>query len=162
MSSTSLLADQVREVAQRRAERDALAAEIKDARAAFEATLGDRLARLKGLNEAVAMSEDAAKKLAEAIYETTKEKKPVDGVAIKVMTRLEYDDDAALAWARQTGMAIIPESLDRKALERIAKATPLPFVTVKEEGTAQLAADLSAYLPRTATVTPADVEALPF
>lgn len=47
MSSTSLLADQVREVAQRRAERDALAAEIKDARAAFEATLGDKLALLK-------------------------------------------------------------------------------------------------------------------
>lgn len=161
MSTTSILTEQVREVATRRAERDALAAEVKDARAAFEATLGDKLARLKGLNEAVAMSEDAAKRLAEAIHATTGEKKPCEGVQVKVSTVQEYDPAQALAWARTTQMALIPESLDVKAFEKIAKASPLPFVTVREEGKAQLATDLSAYLAPV-TITPTETEALPF
>ena len=162
MSSTDILKQQIAEVAQRRAERDALAAELKDARAAFEATLGDKAARLKGLAEAVAMSEDAARKLAEAIYATTQEKKPCDGVQVKVGTVYEYDPKQAFAWAQETKMALIPESLDVKAFEKIAKATPLPFVTEREEGKAQLATDLSAYLPTVATLTPAETEALPF
>lgn len=160
MSTTDILRAQVREVAQRRADRDALAAQLRDVRAAFEATLGDLPARLKGASEAVAMSEDAARKLAEAIYATTQEKKPCDGVQVKVGTVYEYDAAQAFAWAQQTQMALIPESLDVKAFEKIAKATPLPFVTAREEGRAQIATDLSAYLP--AVVTPADVEALPF
>ena len=162
MTSIDILRQQLAEVAKRRAERDALAAELKDARAAFEATLGDKAARLKGLAEAVAMSEDAARKLAEAIYATTQDKKPCDGVQVKVGTVYEYDAAQAFAWAQQTKMALIPESLDVKAFEKIAKATPLPFVTAREEGKAQLATDLSAYLPPVATITGGDLASLPF
>lgn len=160
MSTIDILRAQVREVAQRRADRDALAAQLRDVRAAFELSLGDLPARLKGATEAVAMSEDAARKLGEAIYATTGEKKPTDGVAIKETNVYSYDAAQALAWARETHMALVPESLDVKAFEKIAKATPLPFVTHSIEGKAQLASDLSAYL--SAVVTPTDVEALPF
>lgn len=167
MNAIEVLRQQMREVAQRRAERDALAAEIKDARAAFEATLGDKLALLKGLNEAVAMSEDAAKKLAEAIYETTASKQPATGVQIKVQTVYEYDSDNALRWAQATGMALVPSSLDVKAFEKIAKATPIPFVAQREVPRVQLASDLAEYLVADAptgdaALTAQDIAALPF
>lgn len=146
MSSNTILAEQVREVAQLRAEKEQLAARIKDAREAFEATILDQTTRLKTVSEALSMAEAHAKALAVAIYSTTGETKPADGVTIKRMTRLEYDEAEALAWAKQTGMALIPETLDRKALEKIAKASPLPFVTVTEDPSATLASDLSAYV----------------
>lgn len=166
MSTIDILRAQVREVAQRRAERDALAAELKDARAAFEATLGDKPARLKGLVEAVAMSEDAAKKLGEALHAATKNKAPVDGLSIKEMNVYSYSKSDAFAWAKEKGLALIPESLDVAAFEKIAKATPLPFVTHTVEGKAQLASDLSAYLAPApsdaAPLTPQELSEVPF
>lgn len=59
---------------------------------------------------------------------------------------MSYDDTAALAWARETKMALVPESLDRKNFEKIAKATPLPFVTYRQEPRVTLATQLNAAL----------------
>ena len=61
MSSNTILAEQVREVAQLRAEKEQLAARIKDAREAFEATILDQTTRLKTVSEALSMAEAHAK-----------------------------------------------------------------------------------------------------
>lgn len=166
MSTTDILRAQLREVAQRRADRDALAARLRDVRAAFEATLGDLPARVKGASEAVILSEDAAKRLAEAMRASTGEKKPLEGVAVQDRNVYTYDKGEAFTWAKKTGVALIPESLDVAAFEAIAKATPLPFVTHRLEGAATLAKDLSAYLAPTPSdaspLTGEQLERLPF
>ena len=160
--SIEILKQQLAEVAQRRQARDTLVAEVKAAKSAYDAQMADAVARLKQLQDDTDASEQAAKRLAEAIYATTHDKKPCPGVEVKEQTLRDYKPEDAFAWAQQTRMALIPEALDVAAFEKIAAATDLPFVTTRKEGKAQLAKNLSAYLaapePPPATAT----DLLPF
>ena len=85
-----------------------------------------------------------------AAYRETGSKKPGPGVAIRVVTRLEYDADKALEWARAHDAALM---LDRKAFEGIAKSGSIGPDIVKryEDATATIATELGAAL-REATV----------
>jgi hypothetical protein len=65
---------------------------------------------------------------------------------VKEKTELVYDPAQAFTWAREKQMALVPESLDRRAFEKIAKATPLEFVTEKITPVAQIATDLAKVL----------------
>jgi hypothetical protein len=123
---------------------------IKAARAGFEATIADDVRRLKEDMLAVEAEDSAIRGLAMVAYETTGSKAPAPGVTLVVTKTLRYDDADAFAWAKQTGMALQPESLDRKAFEKIAKAAPLPFVTVEEVPAARIASDLTAALQEAA------------
>jgi hypothetical protein len=73
------------------------------------------------------------------------------GVSIRNFAKLDYDPDAAFAWAQEKNMAITPACLDVKAFESIAKATPLPFVTALTTPTVALAKDLDAALAEVAS-----------
>ena len=83
-----------------------------------------------------------------AEYQATSNKKP-EGATVKIFTVLKYDVVAALEWARKE----LPEALtlDKKLFEThakgVAKTKPIPVVEIVEEARAQIAGDLSEYLP---------------
>ena len=66
-------------------------------------------------------------------------KKPAPGIGIRVGSRLMYDSGQALEWAKGSGLAL---KLDVPAFEKIAKATPLPFVSTEDVPTATIAKEL--------------------
>lgn len=94
------------------------------------------------LQKAVTRQEAEVRALALTSYRDTGETHPAPGVSIRLFERLTYSDAEALAWAKTAGLAVIPEALDRKAFERIAKAAPLAFVTYADEPRALIASDL--------------------
>ena len=119
---------------------------IKAARAAFDATIADDVAALEALKRSAEAEDAACRGFALVIHEQTGNTKPAPGVEIKVSKEYDIDETAAFAWAKMTGMALIPESLDRKAIQKIATVQSLHFVTVREVPKAQLATDLTKAL----------------
>jgi len=53
---------------------------------------------------------------------------------------LDYDPKEALKWAMEHQIAL---SLDKSSFDKFAKATPLDFVTIREEPRAQIAQNLT-------------------
>jgi hypothetical protein len=116
---------------------------LEVAQAAFAAEHATAIANYKASKAATEEAEATAKALVLAHFAATGEKKPVPGVEVKErVTNLITDPAAALAWAQEKRMALIPESLDEKALLKIASVAPLPFVTKVTEPQAQLATTL--------------------
>ena len=76
-------------------------------------------------------------------YAETGNKTPAPGVAVREVTKLSYNLQEALDWAIEHKMAL---KLDTPAFERIAKASPLPLVTVSQEPQATIASDLNKCL----------------
>jgi len=87
-----------------------------------------------------------ARTLALAAYAESKDKHPAPGISIGTgnKTILTYNDKTALAWARETGIAL---ALDTKAFEKVAEATDLDFVTKTEVETQRvaIASDLTKF-----------------
>jgi len=75
-------------------------------------------------------------------YAETGDKAPCPGVGIREITRLEYDPQVALLWATDHRLSL---KLDTQAFEKIAKASPLEFVQIRQEAQATIATDLSKY-----------------
>lgn len=140
------LAQQARMVARIRRAYARLVAEIKAAEDALRVSLAEKIAEKQYEAGALEAAEAQLRALAIEHFTRTGERKPTPGVEIKMKTSLDYDAVAALAWAKQTGLALVPESVDDKALRQIAKATPLPFVTTTETPQAQIATDLEKAL----------------
>jgi len=122
--------------------RDALA----EAQRQFNVTHATELLDAKEWAVRVEAAEMGLKALALAHFKRTGEAKPTAGVEVKLFKGYEYDAAVALAWAKDKQMALIPEALDRKALDKIASVTPLPFVTITETPKAQIAVDLDKAL----------------
>jgi len=144
-TETALLTH-VREVARLREATKMIRADLVSRTTEFNAANREILDAEVAATSRLQEAETQLRGAAEAHYRATGEKAPAPGVTIKLMTDLDYPDADALAWAKQTGMALVPETFDRKALEKIAKATPLPFVTITERPVATLAKDLDAAL----------------
>ena len=69
---------------------------------------------------------------AEAGYEKDGIKKRLGGIGIKIMNKLEYEQNQAMSWAKEHQLCL---TLDKKAFEQIAKTQDLDFVTKKEKVT---------------------------
>lgn len=147
-------------VADARREKAQLDAHVKAAREEFAAANAELFAQQNAAAAALTAAEHELRALAEATYKTTGDKKPAPGVAIKVGQALVYDASQALAWAQQSGLALVPESLDVKAFEKIAKATALPFVRYEEKPAVTLATDMDKALA-VASVTGSVTEPTP-
>jgi hypothetical protein len=109
--------------------------------AAFEATItADRESYriAKALREE---AEDELRLAARTAYDATGDRKAEPGAEVKLFDMPRYDDAEALEWAKGSGMCL---TLDKKAFEKVAKATALPFVTIEQEPRVSLASDLSA------------------
>ena len=102
----------------------------------------NRIAKKDILVIAVANVENELKAQRVAEYDGV-DKSKVFGVAIREVTKLDYSDDAAYLWALSHQMSL---RLDKKEFEKIAKATPLYFVTITTEPQATIAQDLSEYV----------------
>lgn len=88
-------------------------------------------------------TEDDARFLAIDAYRLSANNHPAPGVQIKMFTRLTYNDELALAWAKEHGLAI---ALDRRVFEKIAVVDPPAFVGVVQEPVATISTDLSSLL----------------
>lgn len=140
------LTDEVRTLARLRQERDELTARLDAATATFVEAWKEVVAARKAKSLEVEAAEARLKADVVAAYQATGDTAPAWGVKVKLQTVLDYQEEAALEWARRTGLALIPESLDRKAFEKLAKATTLDFVTANTVPQAQVATDLSPAL----------------
>lgn len=65
------------------------------------------------------------------------------GGEVKEFQTIAYDQAEALAWATEHAMCL---ALDKKAFEKVAKASPPPCVTVGTELRASLASNMTAAL----------------
>lgn len=144
--STTLL-DQVRKTAEARRLRDTLHEQIAAKRAEFETALAEEMSALKDALCVVTIEEDSLRALAlVAFAENPTNKKPAPGIQVTETKGVEYDTAQALQWAKETKLALVPESLDVKAFAKIAGATPLPFVRYTITPSVKLATDLPAAL----------------
>lgn len=145
-------ATHVRAAVERLAERRRTAAELRAAmqqlHATFEATHAGAIAALRQAQADEQQAETELRQLAVAHGQSTGERKPAPGVEMIVKQELDYRPDAAFAWARETGMALM---LDKRAFEKIAGATPIACVTVLQVPAVRISTDLDRAL---AAVTP--------
>lgn len=144
--TSSEIARRVAELAKLRRESAEHAERIRLAREAFERTYAVELLGARQAAAAVEIAETALRAVVAEHYATTQEKKPAPGIEVKLRRTLTYDREAAFAWGKSAKLAIIPERLDDKAFEKIARATPLPFVTYADEPMVTLATDLEKAL----------------
>lgn len=145
-NTNTMLHDAVRTLADARARYDRVTAYIKEREAAFRATIKIELDESDVAAQDMVDAERNVKALAEAAYRATGDVMPAPGITVKLFTKLRYSAAEAFAWARDTHMALIPEQLDVKAFEKIAKATTLPFVTTETEPKVTIASDLDKAL----------------
>jgi hypothetical protein len=85
--------------------------------------------------QAVRQAEEALRRLAIAMYQTTGGKDIASGVRVREMTRVTYEPQDALTWAMEHRLALV---LDVKTFEQLARVTTLPFVTYWVEPQATL------------------------
>lgn len=106
------------------------------------------VARVKADAAAVAAEETAIKAVALAYYESLKEKIAnfCPGLVVKSFKTLKYKVEDAVAWAKKTGMALNPESLNVEAFEAIASVTTLDFVEKVDVPEVQISKDLDKAL----------------
>lgn len=163
----------LRRLAERYVEMKAAAAAAKEAlRAVQEQQAKDNATLVEASKKAAEEAEAAKAELqsaAEEQYWLTSEKHPLPGVNVKVTTSLEYDEEAALEWARRNALALLrldsmaiaqsvaawewakanaPDLLilNLKAFEDFAWKQKLGFVTITEEPLVTIAPDLEAKL----------------
>lgn len=113
---------------------------LKDKREAFEATIADTISAMTDATNARELAEATVRGLAVAMYLESGEKKPAKGVDVVESSKLKYDPAKGFEWAVEHKVAL---ALDTKAFEKIAKASPLPFVTVEVTPTTRIASDLT-------------------
>jgi hypothetical protein len=135
---------QARRVHAARVAQAARTAQLEEAQRVFAEQHRELVVQVAAGAAAVKAEEHAARELALERYAATGDKHPAPGLGIRMVKTVEYEDGAAFAWAKGTGLAL---QLDRKAFEKIALATPIPGATVVEVAQATIASDLSAVLP---------------
>uniref|UniRef100_A0A6M3LAG7 Uncharacterized protein n=1 Tax=viral metagenome TaxID=1070528 RepID=A0A6M3LAG7_9ZZZZ len=140
MVDTKTLEEQIRIVAGMRDIAQRAKDVVNEARASWEEKHINWFDTARDTANAVNEAENLLRELTIKAYQDTGNKAPALGVSVKLFQTLDYDPKDALKWAMSHQIAL---SLDRKSFEGFAKATPLDFVTVKEEPRAQIATDLS-------------------
>ena len=90
------------------------------------------------------------KQLALDEYRQTQEKKPADGIAIRVYRCVAYDEEIALDWCKEyLPMALkLQKSKLEKHLKAIQDTAPPEWVEYYEEPRTTISSDLSIYLCR--------------
>jgi hypothetical protein len=134
---------------------DEAAAAAEAVKAKFVAENVDVLGRASVTKIAVEQAEAQVKALAGAYFASIPKenpearetaKRPAPGVLIKLGEKLVYDAARAFTWAKEKQMALVPESLDVAAFEKIAGATKIDFVTTAEAPKVTISTDLDKAL----------------
>jgi len=127
---TATLIDAARRLVEARAKAEEVGLIYRAKLAEFNERFAWLVEDKKGAEALVTAAEIDVRSLARAHYDATQQTKPITGVEIKLYKVYEYSPARAFEWARETKMALIPESLDVEAFKKIAAATNLPFVAV--------------------------------
>lgn len=126
-----------------RMERDASLSRLAAIRAEFDLTYTASIGEAADLKARVDGLELALRADALLHYMETGEAKAAPGLEVKQFTKLTYEDADAFAWAQEHKVAL---KLDTKTFEKVAAASPLPFVTISKESRAQISTDLAKVL----------------
>ena len=136
------LEDMVRAVADQRAKVSALADGTRARREEIAQELVALLDPQIVASDELRVVEEELRRQALLWFASTGEKRPVGGVLIVMERHLEYDEEMALAWAVEHGLAI---QLDAAVFRRMALAGGAPGVaTVTETPKVRLARDMAA------------------
>lgn len=108
----------------------------------FETIHAEVLAARARAVDAAATADAALRAAVLEAFRDTGDVAPAPGCKVVQRTVLDYDAAVALDWAKGSGLAL---TLDKKAFEKVAKATPIPGVTIRQEPSVTVASDLSAY-----------------
>lgn len=141
--STALMTA-MRAVADARAEHFTASEQLYALQVAFAETNKQLIADVAAKKAAVFQAEANAKALIALQFQQTKDRAPIAGAEVKLFKTLRYDVARAFTWAKEKGLALIPEQLDVKAFEKIAAVTELEFVTRDVDPRVQLAGSLNA------------------
>jgi len=133
------LREQIKVVANARQLRDALITTKKIKMAQWEEENRELLDQLEYQTTHVGLTEVLLRELTLQAYAQTGNKKPVEGVGVREVTKMEYDLKEAYQWALKHQMAL---GLDKSAFEKIAKADKPDFVRVYTENQATIATNL--------------------
>lgn len=139
---------------------EARRAELDAARAAFEADHAELIAEVDSLKEAETVADVDLRDEALKIYAADLDnKKPIEGVEVKLWDVMDFDRVEAETWARANMPALLV--LDTAAYKKVLKEVkdskilsdliPLPG-TVRLEPKVSIARDLSAYLSAVAKI----------
>ena len=126
----------LRESVRQRAER------IASARRAFELGIAHELDQLATDKAQVETAEAAVRGMALLVYDAEGQRKPAPGVEVILQKEYDIDEASGLTWAKATGMCLVPQQLDLKAVKKMATVVPLPFVEVRERPAVRIASDL--------------------
>lgn len=138
----------MREQAQAVVKARAAYGELADIYASQKREWEQSVAELAGyVADAKAAMQDAENALRDAglaYYEANPDSKKLPfGMGVRVTQSLRYDEAEAFQWAQEHRIAL---ALDKKAFEKVAKASPLAFVTVEEVPTVTIPTDTSKLL----------------
>ena len=136
--ATRTLHDAASRLVEARDRAEVIRAALAERQAAFQAEFAWLFEDKKAAEVAVMQAEADVRTLARAHYDATRQTKPIPGIEVKLFKVLKYEAARAFEWARETKLALVPESLDTKAFEKIASVTDLPFVTREEDPRVQL------------------------
>ncbi len=117
----------------------------KSARTAWEEANKNLLEEAMQTSQFAQAAETVLRELTLQAYAQTGNKSPAEGVGIREVTKLEYDNGTAFRWAIEHSMAL---KLDTNSFEKIAKASPLDFVKITLQPQATIATDLDKILSK--------------
>jgi len=159
MTGTAMqtIRERLEALARARRTHGALLDERRTRETAFQEANEPLLTSLAAAAGVVEQEEAAVRAMGLALYTETGEKKPCPGVSIAVRTTFDYPTAEALAWAKVTGIALVPETLDVRTFAKVIAAMPEKpaFVKVVETPQAQIATDLERALAGAAANDPA-------
>jgi len=133
------LKEQIKVVVKTRCKAQTLKEMVSELRTEWEKYNAQTLDNLTQAGADVAAEETKLRELTLQAYAETGNKAPIEGVGIREMTKLEYDEKVAFDWAKAHKMAL---KLDTKAFEKIAKADTPDFVKIITEPQATIATQL--------------------
>lgn len=143
MPSEQEIRDQIQVVIEARKQAVGQTALIAESRKTWEQQNQVALDMVKLMTATCLAAEDKLRSLTLQAYVETGNKSPAPGVAIRILSKLEYDAKEALTWAMSHQMSL---KLDVASFEKLAKASPLDFVKINEVPSATIAQDLEAVL----------------
>jgi len=133
------LKEQIKVVVETRCKAQTLKEMVSELRTEWEKYNAQTLDNLTQAGADVAAEEAKLRELTLQAYAETGNKAPIEGVGIREVTKLEYDEKVAFDWAKAHKMAL---KLDTKAFEKIAKADTPDFVKIITEPQATIATQL--------------------
>jgi len=125
------LEDQIQKVRELRADLEAKTQEHHELQVAFNQQHKDLIEALCRARNDCAEEEARLRELTLDAYQETGSKKPADGVGIRIVKQLHYDEAEALVWAIESGVESCL-ALQKTNFNKAAEGLKLDFVKIED------------------------------